>query len=171
MEIKKISRLAILLALSIVLSILEGFLPFLNGFTIPGLKLGLANIVTVFVLYKYHFKEALCITVLRVILVGLLRTGLFNTTFFFSLGGALLSLIAMRLFIKSKLSVIGVSVIGSLFHSVGQISIAIILLRSIYIIYYLPWVMLFSLPTGIIIGIISKQVIDYFTKKDNNKYN
>ena len=81
-------------------------------------------------------------------------------TFFFSLGGAVLSIIVMGLVKKTKLSIIGVSILGSLAHSVGQILIAIVLLKNIYIIYYIPWLLLLAVPTGIITGLISKALVN-----------
>lgn len=164
MELKKFTRLSMLLALGVVLNIVESFIPFFNG-TIPGLKLGLANIIVIVVLYLFSFKEAIYISILRVFLVGILRTGLFSMTFFFSLGGAILSIIIMSIAKKTKLSIVGVSVLGSISHSIGQILIAILLLKNIYIIYYAPWIILFSLPTGIITGIISKSLVNNFKNR------
>lgn len=155
---KKFTRLTMLLALSVVLNIIESFIPLFSS--IPGLKLGLANIIILIVLYLYSFKDAIYISILRIILVGILRTGLFSTTFFFSLGGALLSLVAMFLVKKTKLSIIGVSIVGSIFHSLGQVFVAIIFLKNTYIIYYVPWLLLFSIPTGIIVGLVSKIVLN-----------
>ena len=162
METKKYTRLSLLIALSVVLNLIESMIPIFNGF-IPGLKLGLANIITLFVLYLYSFKDSIYVSIVRVLLVGILRTGLFSITFFFSLGGALLSVIMMNLFKKiSKLSIIGISIIGSIFHSLGQILIAIIFIKNMNMIYYLPWLLLFSIPTGIITGIIAKELMKYF---------
>lgn len=162
MEIKKYTRLSLLIALSVVLNLIESMIPIFNGF-IPGLKLGLANTITLFVLYMFSFKDSIYVSIVRVLLVGILRTGLFSITFFFSLGGALLSVIMMNLFKKiSKLSIIGISIIGSIFHSLGQILIAIIFIKNMNMIYYLPWLLLFSIPTGIITGIIAKELMKYF---------
>jgi heptaprenyl diphosphate synthase len=162
MEIKKISNLSMLLALSIVFSIIESFIPIIGGI-IPGVKLGLANTVIIFVIYMYSFKDALFISILRVFLVGLLRTGLFNITFFFSLAGAFLSIIVMYLMKKyTKLSVVGVSVMGALFHSIGQVLMGMIILKTTSLIYYLPYILLFSIPTGIIVGMVSKTVLSYY---------
>lgn len=158
MELKKFTRITMLLALSVVLNVIESFIPFVGG-SIPGLKLGLANIIVLLVLYLFSFKEALYISILRVILVGILRTGLFSMTFFFSLGGAILSVIVMCLVKKTKLSIIGVSIIGSISHSIGQILIAVLLMKNVYIVYYIPWLLLFSIPTGILTGIISKTLV------------
>ena len=137
MTIKKISKLSMLLSISVVLSLIESFIPIFNGI-IPGIKLGLANIVVLYALYKYSFKEAFYLSLMRVLLVGILRTGLFSITFFFSLSGAIISLIFMYLVKKyTKLSIVGVSIVGAIFHSIGQIIIAIIFLSNINIIYYL----------------------------------
>lgn len=155
---KKFTRLTMLLSLSVVLNIIESFIPLFSS--IPGLKLGLANIIILIVLYLYSFKDALYVSLLRIILVGILRTGLFSTTFFFSLEGALLSLCMMFLAKKTKLSIIGVSIVGSIFHSIGQVIVAIILIKNTYIIYYIPWLLLFSIPTGILVGIVSKIVLN-----------
>lgn len=160
---KKFTRLTMLLSLSVVLNIIESFIPFFSS--IPGLKLGLANIIILIVLYLYSFKDALYISMLRIILVGILRTGLFSTTFFFSLGGAVLSLVAMFITKKTKLSIIGVSIIGSISHSIGQVLVAIIFLKNTYIIYYIPWLLLFSIPTGIIVGLTSKVILENLEKR------
>lgn len=156
---KKFTRLTMLLALSVVLNIIESFIPLFNG-NIPGLKLGLANIIILIVLYMFSFKDALYVSLLRIILVGILRTGLFSMTFFFSLGGAFLSLCSMFLAKKTKLSIIGVSIVGSIFHSIGQILVAILIIKNTYIIYYIPWLLLFSIPTGILVGFTSKTILN-----------
>ncbi len=157
-----------LLAFSVVLNIIESTIPFFSGH-IPGLKLGLANTIILFVLYIYSFKDAMYVSVLRVFLVGVLRTGIFSQAFFFSLMGALLSGGAMYLTKRfTKLSIVGVSIVGSIFHSIGQVLVAIILLNTINMIYYLPWLLLFSIPTGIIVGVISKELVNYFQKELQN---
>ena len=158
---KKFTRLSILLSLAVVLNIVESFIPLFNGF-IPGFKLGLANIVILFILYKYNLKDAFYVGILRVFLVGILRTGLFNTTFVFSLSGCILSILMMFIFKKYfKLSIIGVSVVGSIFHSLGQVMTAMILLNN-NMLYYLPWILLLSIPTGIIVGLISKKLLENY---------
>lgn len=161
MELKKVVRLSMLISLSVVISIIESYIPIFNNI-VPGLRLGLSNIVILFVLYKYNFKDSLYVSIVRVILVGLLRTGLFSVSFFFSLFGAILSIIAMYIAKKLKLlSTVGVSIIGSLFHSIGQILIAIFILNNTKIIYYLPYLLVFSIPTGLITGLITKKILDY----------
>lgn len=164
MDTKKIAKLSMLLAISVTLGVLDSFIPILSGI-IPGIKLGLANIVILFAIYEYSFKDALVLSILRVFLVGILRTGLFSMTFFFSLFGAILSLISMSLVKKyTKLSVVGVSIVGAIFHSIGQIIIAIIFLSNINILYYLPVLLISSLVTGILVGMCSDKLISYYNK-------
>ncbi len=159
---KKFTRLSMLLALSVALNIIETSLPLLNGY-IPGLRLGLANIVTLFILYQFSLKDALYIGILRVFLVGILRTGIFSTTFFFSLTGVLLSILFMYLAKRFlNLSIIGVSIIGSIAHSTGQVLASIFILQMSSMIYYLPWLLLFSIPTGILVGILCKQLVKFY---------
>ncbi len=164
MELKKTVNLANFLALATVLNIVESFIPIFSNF-VPGIKLGLTNIVIILVLYSYSFKDALIVSILRVFLVGILRTGLFSISFFFSLGGAFLSIFMMYIVKKiTKLSMVGVSVVGSFFHSIGQVIVAIIILKNINMIYYLPWILLFSIPTGCLIGIVSKEIYIHLQK-------
>lgn len=161
MDLKKITKLSMLISLSVVISIIESYIPIFNNI-IPGLRLGLSNVIILYVLYNYSFKESIYVSLVRVLLVGLLRTGLFSITFFFSLSGAILSIISMYIVKKIKLlSIIGVSIVGSITHSIGQILIAILLLKNNTIIYYLPYLLIFSIPTGILTGIIAKKVLDY----------
>ena len=161
MKTKTITMVGILAAISVVISIIESYFPFI-GSVIPGLKLGLANIVVVFVLYKYNFKTAICVSLVRVLIVALIRTGF--VPFLFSLTGAIFSIVIMAILKKTKLSVIGVSVIGSVFHSIGQVLVGMVSLGNYNVIYYLPYLLLFSVPTGILIGIIAKRLLKYTEK-------
>jgi heptaprenyl diphosphate synthase len=162
MNLRKTVRIAMLLALSIVLGLIESSIPIINNI-IPGIKLGIVNAVVIIVLYLYGFKEALFLSITRVFLLGMIRTGLFNIIFFFSLSGALFSLIFMSLSKKiSSLSIVGISVIGSICHSIGQVIIAIIFLNNVNIIFYLPYLLIFSIPTGIIVGMTAKEVLKFY---------
>ena len=137
MKTRDITVIGIMTAISVVISIIESYFTFISDF-IPGLKLGLSNIVIIYVLYKYGFKTSIMVSLIRVLIVALLRTG-FGINFFFSLSGALFSIIAMVLVKKTKLSII---------------------LNNYNITYYLPYLLIFSIPTGIIVGIVSKKLID-----------
>lgn len=158
MKTRDITKIAILTSICVVISILESLFTFI-GDIVPGLKLGLANIVIIFALYEYDFKTAFLVSIIRVLIVALLRTG-FGINFFFSLSGAIFSIAFMYIFKKTRLSIIGVSIIGSVFHSIGQVLVGMLLLDNYNVIYYLPYLLLFSIPTGIVIGIISKKMID-----------
>ena len=162
MKTKDITIIGILTSVSVVISIIESYFTFI-GDIVPGLKLGLANIVILFALYKYNFKVAFSISLCRVFIVSLIRTG-FGINFFFSLVGALFSIITMWLVKKTKLSIIGISIVGSICHSIGQVLVGIIMLDNYNVIYYLPYLLLFSIPTGIFIGIISRKLIKYTEK-------
>lgn len=163
MDTKRIAKLSMLLSISVVLGLIESFIPIMNG-TVPGIKLGLANIVIVFAIYELSFKDAIYISVLRVLLIGILRTGLFSISFFFSLGGALLSIVFMYLAkVYTKMSIVGVSVVGSIFHSIAQIIIACIFLSNINIVYYLPILLISSIVTGVIVGSISSKLVEYYS--------
>ncbi|MDD4644246.1 MAG: Gx transporter family protein [Bacilli bacterium] len=167
MKIRKITTIAMFISLSVVLSVIEGMIP-LIGSIIPGIKLGLANIVILVSLYILDFKDACYISIGRVFIVGLIRTGLFSVGFFLSLGGAISSIIFMYLFKKfSPLSVVGVSVIGSVFHCLGQIGMAIILLKTTSIIFYLPIILILSIPTGLVIGYVAKNVLRFYESNPN----
>lgn len=161
MELKTFTRLSMLLALSVVLNIIENMLPIFSD-TLPGVKLGLANIVILYVLYKYGFKQAIILSISRVFLVGILRTGIFSVAFYFSLSGAILSIFMMYLAIKlTKLSIVGVSVIGSFFHCIGQLIVLAIYINNLSAFKYMIIMLVFAILTGILTGTISKQLVKY----------
>ena len=158
MNVRRIALLGVLTSLTIVLSIFESFIPSIG---IPGIKLGLANIVIIIVLYELGIIDAVIVNLLRVILCSLLRGNIFSMGFFMSFAGAFLSLgimIIFYLFLKN-FSIIAVSVIGSLFHVFGQILVAMIFLSTAYILYYLPIISLSAIVTGILVGITSRLII------------
>lgn len=170
-NIHKISLIGILTAGTIIIAIVESFIPSIG---VPGVKLGLANILILVTLYELGILEAITINIIRVIVVSLIRGTFFSMGFFMSLTGALLSLAIMILFylLIKKFSIIGVSVIGALFHVVGQILIAMIYLGSAYIVFYLPIIALSAIVTGVFVGIIAKLIIDTnVIKKQKEEYN
>lgn len=163
-DIKRLAIIAMLLAIAIVVNIVESFIPMF----IPGVKLGLANVIILIMLYEFKAGEALLVDILRIVLVGLLRGTLLSPTFLMSLSGGMLSFVIMLLFSKIKVfSIIGVSVLGAVFHSAGQILIAIILLDSSAVVYYLPFIALLSVITGILSGILAKV---YLKRSITNKF-
>ena len=171
MKVQKIALLGVLLAATIVIAILESFIP---SFIIPGIKLGFANIVILVTLYELGILEAVFINVVRVLVVSLVRGTFLSMGFFMSLTGAFMSLGIMILFylVIKKFSIIGVSVIGALFHVFGQIIIAMIYMSSVYVIYYLPIIAFAAVITGTIVGIIAKAIIKTnVIKNQRQKYN
>ncbi len=162
MNTKRIVTLSIFLSISIVLSIVESFLPVIP---IVGAKLGLANIMTLVILSLYGEKDALVVVLLRVLLVGLLRGSLGNPGFFLSLGGGLTAYLMMVIFSRLKVfSLTSISVMGSLGHSVGQIAVAIIILSTNELLYYFPFLFVIAIPTGLFTGSVAKKFIE-ITKK------
>ena len=163
--------LGVLTAGAIVIAILESFIPSIG---IPGVKLGLANIVILIILYELGIVEAITVNLLRVLVVGLVRGTFLGMGFFMSLTGAVFSLSIMILFylLIKKFSIIGVSVIGSIFHVGGQILIAMVYLGSAYIVLYLPVLAISAIITGVFVGIIARLIINTsIIKKQREKYN
>lgn len=163
--------LGVLTAAAIVIAILESFIPSVG---IPGVKLGLANIVILIILYELGIWEAVVVNLLRVLVVSLVRGTFLSMGFLMSLTGCVLSLGIMILFylLIKKFSIIGVSVIGSIFHVTGQILIAMIYLGSAYIFLYLPVIAISAIITGVFVGIVAKLIINTgVIKKQREKYN
>ena len=171
MNVHKLVLIAVLTASAIVIGIAESFIP---GFFVPGIKLGLANIVILITLYELGILEATFINLTRVVIVALVRGSLFTYGFLMSLTGAILSLGIMIIFflLIKKFSIVGVSVIGSIFHVTGQIIIATIFLESVYIFYYLPIIAISAIITGVIVGLVARAVINTkVISKQREKYN
>ena len=171
MKVQKMALLGVLTAGAIVIAILESFIPSIG---IPGVKLGLANIVILIILYELGIVEAILVNLLRVIVVGLVRGTFLGMGFLMSLTGAVFSLAVMILFylLIKKFSIIGVSVIGSIFHVGGQILIAMIYLGTAYIVLYLPVLAISAIITGVFVGIVARLIINTgIIRKQKEKYN
>ena len=154
---KKIAVLALAIALAMILSFVESQIPAFVA--IPGVKVGLANIAVVFVLYKLGWKEAVLISLVRVFMVSVL----FGTavSLFYSVAGAVLSLTGMVLLKKTGLfSTVAVSVTGGVLHNVGQILMACLLLETNVIVYYLPFLILSGVIAGVVIGVVSAIMVN-----------
>ncbi|MBR3963325.1 MAG: Gx transporter family protein [Oscillospiraceae bacterium] len=159
MKTKKVAMLGLTIALAMIMSYIEALVPL--SFAVPGIKMGLANIVIIFVLYKIGTKEAILVSLIRVILVSLLFSNVMAMAY--SIAGAVLSLGIMWILKKTdKFSVIGVSIAGGIMHNVGQIIMAVILLGTEQIALYLPVLIITGTATGVVIGIVSGLVINRF---------
>ncbi|QCX34397.1 Gx transporter family protein [Caloramator sp. E03] len=167
---QKMLFISILVAQALVLYIVETMIPV--PFITPGAKLGLANIITVVSLYSLSIADTFLVVILRIILSTLLVGSL--SSFFFSLSGGILSLLVMfilKKFGKENVSIIGVSVMGSVFHNIGQILVASITVQNIRIIAYLPVLMIAGIGTGIFVGITSKFLLAHLKKLQFTKIN
>lgn len=153
MKVQKMTLIAVIMAMAIVVSVLESFIP---SFFIPGIRLGLANIFILLLLYEFGILEALFVNLGRVFITSLIRGTIFQLGFFMSITGAMLSMLVMWLLVLlfKKLTPIAVSVVGALFHIFGQFLIGFIFLETPYILYYAPILMAISIGTGIIVGIV-----------------
>ena len=151
---QRLARAALLTALALGLSWMERFIPLQLLVPLPGIKLGLANLVTLFALYFLGGRMVLAILCVRCLLGSLFGGGV--TAFCFSITGGLLALAVMALARRLPLlSVYGVSILGAAAHHVGQILVAVALLRSGYVVAYLPFLLLVAIATGFLTGAIS----------------
>lgn len=171
-SLRRYSIVSMFLALAIVIGYVESFIPLF----IPGFKLGLANVIIMIMIYEFKWYEAFLVDVLRIIILGIIFGTLLNPIFFMSLVGGLLSFIVMLIFSKLKVfSIIGVSVLGALSHSFGQIIVAMIILSLNAVIYFFPFIALLSLGSGILSGLIARTYLKRSITNNyidvNNKFN
>ena len=151
---KQLALCAVLTALALGLSVMENLFPVTAVIPLPGVKLGLANIVTVFALYTLGAKNALSILIARCLL-GSLFAGNFSALLFSLMGGVLAMLVMIGLKQFHRLSIFGVSIGGAAAHNCGQIAAAVISLGNTAPLYYLPILLGVSLFTGALTGVIA----------------
>lgn len=150
---KRIAYYGMFVSLAFIFSYIEAIIPFSVVLPIPGFKLGLANIVVLIILYAMGPKEALAISVVRIVLAGFTFGNMFSI--FYSMAGGLLSWLVMCLCKQiKKFSMVGVSIAGGITHNIGQIVVAIIVLENSRIGYYLPVLLIVGTITGFVIGIL-----------------
>lgn len=158
---RKTALYGLLVALAFIFSYLESLLPLTLG--IPGIKLGLANLVVVVTLYCLGARAGLAVALLRILLAGLTFGSL--TTMLYSLAGGLLSYGVMLLCRRCRhLSVIGVSMAGGVSHNIGQIIVAAAVTATPQVVWYLPVLILAGLATGALIGFISALLLPKLRK-------
>lgn len=152
----RVAYFGVFTALALIFSYVESLIPI--NFGIPGVKLGLANLITLIALYKMSVKEAFLISIARVVLSGFIFGNLF--AILYSLAGGLLSLAIMTWFKRSnKFSIYGISMAGGVFHNVGQLMMAILVVESVTIAGYLPVLLVSGLLTGLVIGAVSGETL------------
>ena len=150
MNRSRVAFLGLFTAFAMILSFVESQIP--TFVAIPGIKLGLPNIAIIIILYKFGHKEAITVSLLRVLLTSLL----FGTvlSMLYSIAGAVLSLLAMIL-LKKFLSIVAVSVIGGICHNIGQIVVACLVTATQQLMYYLPVLIISGVIAGIVIGMVA----------------
>ena len=156
MKSKKVAFMGLSIGLAMILSFVESQIPALVA--IPGIKVGLPNLVIVFMLYRIGAKETVTVSLIRILLVSILFGNLQSMTF--SIAGAVLSLSLMILLRKIGLfTEIAVSVVGGITHNIGQIFVAFLLLESDVVFYYLPFLLISGIIAGIAVGAASALLI------------
>lgn len=152
----KAAYFGVFTALALIFSYIETLIPIQFG--VPGIKLGLANLIIVIVLYKTDWREALLLSVVRIILAGFIFGSLFSIIY--SLAGGILSLAVMALLKRTdRFSVIGVSIAGGVCHNIGQLIVAMVAVDTYQVGYYLPVLLIAGLVTGAVIGAIAGEVL------------
>ena len=157
----RVAYFGVFTALALIFSYVETLIPI--NFGIPGIKLGLANLIIIIALYKMSVKEAYVLSVVRVVLAGFIFGTLFSIIY--SLAGGLLSLTVMTLLKKTdKFSLFGISMAGGVFHNVGQLIVAIIVMENLNIAYYMPVLLISGLITGFMIGLVAGEMLKRLSK-------
>lgn len=155
MKTKKIAYLGLLIALAFIFSYVESLIPIQLG--VPGAKLGLANLVVMVALYTLGEKDAFVLSMVRIVLVGFTFGNM--ASMLYSLAGGLLSYAGMVLAKRTKcLSITGVSVLGGVLHNVGQMIVAMLVVETASLIYYLPVLIIVGLLSGVAIGVLGAMV-------------
>lgn len=153
---KKVAYMGMLVALAFIFSYIESLIPITVG--IPGIKLGLANMVIIVTLYTMGTGPAFVLSLVRIVLTGFTFGNL--AMMMYSLGGGMLSLLIMVIARKMKLfSVTGVSVLGAVFHNIGQILVAAIVVENSSLFYYLPVLLVSGVFFGVVIGMVGAILI------------
>ena len=152
----RVAYFGVFTALALIFSYVESLIPIQIG--IPGVKLGLANLMIVIALYKMSLKETYLLSITRVVLSGFLFGNMFSILY--SLAGGLLSLTVMAVLKKAGgFSVMGVSIAGGVFHNIGQLIIAMIVVETFSVAYYIPVLLIAGVITGLLIGIAANETL------------
>ena len=152
----RVAYFGVFTALALILSYVETLIPI--NFGIPGVKLGLANLIIVVALYRLPLQEVYLLSIVRILLSGFIFGNYFSILY--SLAGGLLSLSVMALLKRrNSFSVMGISVAGGVFHNVGQMTVAMLVVETFSVAYYFPVLMIAGLVTGLLIGILSNEML------------
>lgn len=152
----KVAYFGVFTALALIFSYVETLIPI--NFGIPGVKLGLANLVIVIALYKMKFGDVFLLAVTRVLLSGFIFGNYFSIIY--SLAGGILSLCVMGILKKSnKFSVLGISMAGGVAHNIGQLIVAMLVVETFAVVTYVPVLLISGLITGLVIGIAADEML------------
>lgn len=152
MKIKSVAYCAMLTALAMIFGYVEALVPF--HFGLPGVKLGVANIVIVLALYQFPAGQVFAIQVMRIVLVSFLFGNV--SMMLYSLAGGILSLLIMLLLKKTNwFSITGISIVGGVSHNLGQLAVALLVVQNLRITFYLPVLLIAGLVTGCLIGMLA----------------
>lgn len=165
---QKLVILSLFLAIAIILNIVENIT--VNIIFIPGIKLGLANISVVFILYFYGYKEMFILNVLRVIVASLITGTLLGMPFIISISASIFSMLIIYPLYKSKIfSIYGISMIQAIAFNVMQIIVVSLLYSSTVFYYYLPYLLLSGVITGYLIAFSATKVISLMSHSLKNR--
>lgn len=159
---RRMVLLALFIAIASVLNIVESWIPL--PFPIPGIKLGLANIVSLITIATFGWRDAIYVVVMRVFLASLFGGIFLGPAFAMSMSGAIASTLIMAYAYtswESTFSFIGISILGAVIHNTAQMIMAALVVSSFTLLWYLPYLVLFALPTGWATGI----TVNYFLAK------
>lgn len=160
---KKVALLGVLTSVALVLSYLESILPPIWA-AVPGIKVGLPNVVIIFLLYRYGVKEAAIVSFIRIFIVSLLFGNVMSMAYSFA--GAFLSIVLMAICKKIKVfSTVGTSIVGGVAHNAGQILVAIFLFDTVQIGYYMIILAITGTIAGVFIGIAGALLLKKLNKK------
>lgn len=165
-DTRNLTTTSILVALASVLHVVEALIPI--PYVVPGAKLGLANIVALYAVMTMGLGQALAISFLRTLIGGLLSGTFLNLGYYLATAGAISSTLVMYAVSRIRrpgVSVIGVSVAGSFTHNLAQLTVAALLLQQVGVLFYLPYLLFFAIPTGIFIGFLAARVIFAFPQR------
>ncbi len=159
---RKTIIIGLLVSMGLILHFVENMIPMTA--VVPGAKLGLANIVSLMGLVLFGFQGGFLILLLRILLGSLLAGTFMTINFYLSITGGLLGFLAMVFsfyLLRERLSLVGISIMGAAFHNLGQITTAYIIINNPGIFYYLPYLILLAVPTGIGVGLVTHFSLNY----------
>lgn len=152
---KKVAILGVFLALALICSYVESLIPFYFG--VPGMKLGLTNVVVLLLLYFFGAKEALLVSMMRILLSGFMFSNAFSILY--SLAGGILSWAVMLLLKKTgRFHMVSISICGGITHNLGQILVAMVVVKNYYIFGYFPFLFIGGGITGLLIGLVAQEI-------------